>query len=204
MTAAPSLDAARAWQAAGADVVMLPSGVEVQLRLPTVAGLAMRGALPAMLTNLALRYAGDGVDVPQLSAEERAKWDALERELVCDAIHGVRPPGFDEFERWRPRPDDLAAQPPAIPSVDLESLIGLVLRLQTPVQVDSLSRVAHGLIDADEATRRMSGEEAATLDGWSRFRDQRRGADGGRVGQDEPRPPKRAARNRGARRGARS
>lgn len=211
---AERVDALAAWRAAGAEATMLPSGTEAQLELPSVAGMLSRGVLPPALRQIALRFASDeGVVKAQLDEAEAARMDELERVMIADAVHAIRPPGFDEWAPIRLSPDDLAAGRRRIAEIDYEALQQLVLRIRSPRQVDAMSRLAqvqaelvaarHAGVEGnelaaleqryvdqtEEAARIVEAERVNTLAGWSSFRVLGRGAADGRPGAHLGRAP---------------
>lgn len=206
-------DALAAWRAAGAEPTMLPSGTEVQLELPSVAGLLSRGILPPALRQIALRFASDaGVVKAELDEAEAARMDELERVMIADAVHAIRPPGFEGWTPIRLSPEDLALGARKIAEIDYEALQHLVLRIRSPRQVDAMSRLAQvqgelarareaGVAgdeltaierrvveESEKAARVVEAERVHTLAGWSSFRGLGRGAAAGAGRQDVGRP----------------
>lgn len=209
-----------AWQAAGTQLTMLPSGMEVRLEEVPVAEMVRSGFLPTQLRSLAMRFASaPGVEPDKLEAAEQARWAELERLMICRWVVGVRwtcdcPLCVDRRgaadpileQAYRLTPEQLAADPPLMPRLDIAALADVVVAARTPRQVDAMSRVAHGQLDADEAWRIIESERVNTLEGWSSFRGQRRGLDAHAHGQDLGGPavgvprPNRATRRATARR----
>lgn len=184
-----------AWQAAGTDLTMLPSGMEVRLEEIPMAEMIRSGFLPGQLLQLATRFASsEGVEPSKLEAEERANWDDLERQMICRWLVAVRwtcecggctkrraVAGIDPIPET-PKlltPDQLAADPPPMPRVDLVALRDIVIYARTAVMVDAMSRVAHEQLGADEAARILEQERLNTLEGWSTFRGERPGVPDG-------------------------
>jgi hypothetical protein len=211
-----------AWQSAGTELTMLPSGVEFRLEQVPVAEMVRTGFLPGQLRQLAMRFATpEGVDPTELELAERERWAELERLMIsrwvvaarwiCECANCVERragPPLPE-EPYRLDPEALAADPPRMPRVDLVALRDLVTYARTPKQVDALSRVAHGQMEADEAAAIVDREQVNTLSGWASFRGGGRGlaADAQREGVG-PAPvgaagPNRATRRAAARRGPR-
>jgi hypothetical protein len=204
-----------AWQAAGTELTMLPSGMEVRLEPVPVAEMVRSGVLPGQLRALAMRFAApEGVTPSELDVAERAKWDELERLMISRWVVAVRwtcecPDCLErraepiEEQPYRLTPDVLAADPPVMPRVDLVALHDLVVYARTPKQVDAISRVAHGQMDEASAAAIVEREQVNTLTGWASFRDQRRGLDADADGQGVgPAPVGVPGPNRAARRAA--
>jgi hypothetical protein len=204
-----------AWQAAGTELTMLPSGMEVRLEQVPVAEMVRSGFLPGQLRALALRFASpQGVEPSEMELAEQARWAELERLMISRWVVAVRwtCECHDCLER-RTEPlveqpyqltvEALAADPPVMPRVDLVALADLVTYARTPKQVDALSRVAHDQMEADAAAAIVDREQVNTLAGWGSFRGQRRGvdADAQREGMGQP-AVSAAGSNRAARRAA--
>lgn len=200
-------------KAAAAETTMMPSGTEMQIELPSVAGLLSRGVLPPALRQIALRFTTDeGVVKAQLDEAEAARMDELERVMICDAVHAIRPPGFTDWTPIRFRPEELTPENRRLAEIDYEALQQLVLRLRTPRQVDAMSRLAQAIAElraardrgvtgeeleplierhtqqTEEAARIVEAERVNTLAGWASFRGLGRGAHAGRPGADLGRP----------------
>jgi hypothetical protein len=159
-----------AWQAAGTELTMLPSGVEVRLDLPSLAQLELNGLTSRPLTSLVMNGG------TARHAKWRPAWGEEVRELIAEAVVGIRPPGFAEVEPYRLTVEDLAADPPKLPRSDLEALGYLVLRLRTPRGEDAVSRNAHGLLSDVEMIGIVAAERPRGLSAWAPFRPGRRGA----------------------------
>jgi hypothetical protein len=211
-----------AWQAAGTDLTMLPSGMEVRLEQVPVAEMIRTGFLPGSLRQLALRFASsEGVEPDKLETEERARWAELENLMISRWVTAVRwicecptctrrraKGSLEPFEErpYKLTPEQLAAEPPVMARIDLVALHDIVLFARTPLQVDALARVAHDQMTGDEAAAIVDAEQSNTLTGWASFRGQSGGldahaqrADLGTAAVDVPRPP-RAVRRAAARR----
>lgn len=189
---------------AAAEPVMLISGITYWLELPSVAGLLSRGVLAPELRNLALRFASEeGIVKADLSDEDQARWDEVERVLIADSVRaiewtcpcetcGERRQGVPGHEVTDPlprqtlryTPDDLAPGRRQVNEVDYEQLQQMVLRIRSPRQVDAMSRLGHGQMSAEDAAGIVESERINTLAGWVSFRGRGRGPDGGDRGQD--------------------
>jgi hypothetical protein len=194
-----------AFRASTTDLTMLPSGVEVRLEEVPVIEMVRSSFLPGQLMQLAMQFASSqGVDPEKLDDPERAKWEDLERQMICRWVVSVSwtcecadcgaSRAVAKVEPFRDRPwpytpDQLAADPPPIGRVNLVALRDIVVFARTATMVDATSRVAHGLMDPDAAARVIEEEAANTLAGWSRFRHQRSGLDDGAHGEDVGRAP---------------
>lgn len=178
-----------AWQAAGTDLTMLPSGMEVRVEQVPVAEMVRTGFLPGQLRQLAMRFATpEGVTPSELEVAERQRWDELERLMISRWILAVRwicecPDCLErraepiEERPYTLTPEMLAADPPVMPRVDLAALRDLVVFARTPKQVDAISRVAHGQMDEATAAAIVEREQVNTLTGWASFRGRGRGVD---------------------------
>lgn len=197
-----------AWQAAGTQLVMLPSSVEVRVDLPSVYDLISSGQMPGYLRSLAAKFMGDDeLTSTDLTDEEREKWEDFERLLITQTVVAFKPPGMAETP-GKITMDDLKADPCPIPRDDLQALRNMALRIQTPAMVDAFSRVAAmetdlrlereaGLDDPDviaerEQAIRAQAEQAAavirsetknTVAGWATFRRLRGSRDAGVTGK---------------------
>jgi hypothetical protein len=170
-------EALAAWQAAGTDIILLPSGVEARLDIPTLGRMLARGILPGHLRALALKVnSPEGVKLASLSEDETRDWDELEQLMIADCVIAIRPPGFKKLTPFRLSPEDVAADPPKLPRVDLEALRNIVLRIRTPKQIDALSRLAFGQMTREDATLIVDKEQVNTIVAWATFRDERRRA----------------------------
>ena len=220
-------DVLAALNAAGTELVMMPSGVEYHIEQTPVLEMVRSGLLTGALRSVALKVAGEGLETSALSDEERNAWEQLQREMICRWVRGFAwtcecdPCGRRrataglkpmELRPWTLTPEVLAADPPQLSRVDLAALSDMVLFLRTPRQIDALSRVAHGQMSADEAAAIDREEVPRTVAGWATFRGFRAGARvGGRgevlgddaVGVDRPnRAARRSAAGRRPRRAA--
>lgn len=154
-----------AWSAASSDLIMLPSGVEVRLDLPSVASLLVSGAMPSALRALAMQFVGDGVEPDALDPEEKKQWTDLEHLLVSESVVAIKPPGFDEPQPFRLTIEDLARDPMPVPRHDYLALRDIVLHIRTIKQVDALSRVAAMEVELEEARERgATDDEVAAME----------------------------------------
>jgi hypothetical protein len=204
-----------AWQAAGTELTMLPSGMEVRLEQVPVAEMIASGFLPGQLRALAIRFSTpEGVSPSELDAVERARWAELTNLMISRWVVAVRwtcecPDCLERRaepipeQAYRLTPETLAADPPVMPRVDLAALNDVVVFARTPKQVDATSRVAHGQMDGDTAAAVIDREQVKTLAGWGSFRDLRRGLDAHANGEGVgPAPELVPAGNRATRRAA--
>ena len=174
-----------ALNAAGTELVMMPSGVEYQIEQTPVLEMVRSGLLTGALRAVALKIAGEGLDQNALQPGEQAAWDELQRAMICRWVRGFAwtcscEPCVSrrakaklepmELRPWKLTPEILAADPPQISRVDLAALSDMVLYLRTPRQIDALSRVAHEQMSADEALAVEREEVPRTVAGWSSFR----------------------------------
>ena len=202
--------AREAWVEAGIEEVMLPSGVEVGLILPTLAELIRAGVFSGQLRAVAMRAAAE----PEAD-EARQQRQAATTALMARAVRRIRAPLADvepdgRWQAWKARhlsvllrvfpvrtrqrmtpwepfrltAEDLDPDAPKIPSVDREALERLVLHVQTPAMVDTISRLARELITREEAQAILDRESARGLDAWRPFRPERSGMAHGVVRQD--------------------
>lgn len=193
-------DALDAWQAAGTDEVMLPTGTAVRMTRPSFERLAREGLMTGALRAAALRDdRGGGTPTPEdQGARERS------HALVGEHLLEFRPPGRE----WTPAPPEVTAGDLSkLPPIDRETLVALVLHARTPRYVDTTSRVALNLIDRKEAGAILR-DTSGGIGSWAGFRHERPGLADGADGSDvrpEPQPaPRRRRSGRGvsARRGA--
>jgi hypothetical protein len=184
-----------AWTAAGTQLVMLPSSVEVRVDLPSIPALIASGQMPGYLRSMAMKVVGsEEIDPAALTDEDRERWDEFERLLISQTVVAFKPPGMDE-QPGRITMDDLKADPCPIPRDDLLAIRNMALRIQTPAMVDAMSRlvamhtdlrlaIEAGLDDPDEIGQREAAikakgdevddivrrEAVNTLEGWASFR----------------------------------
>lgn len=173
-----------AWQQAGTDLIMLPSGIEVRLEPVPLAELVRTGFLPGQLRLVAMQVTPE--TAATMDPDEQARHETLERYMIsrwltavrwtcpCPECSSRRPEPLEE-QPYRLDPEVLASDPPPIPRIDLLALRDMVSYLRSPRQVDVLSRVAHGQMDVSEATSIVDAEQVNTLAGWASFRGQRSG-----------------------------
>lgn len=151
---------------------MLPSGVMVRLeRDVTAAGMVQRGIMPSELRSLALQFSGAGVSISTLSEEELASYRRMELVYITQLVLAFKPPK-GKWTPFRLTIEELEADPPKIPSVDLEALQDIVRRRRTLRQVDAVSRLQHELITPEEASKIVDEEFLKTIVAWRSFRDQ--------------------------------
>lgn len=184
-----------AWQAAGTELVMLPSSVEVRVELPSIPALIGSGQMPGYLRSLAMKFMGtEDMNADNLNDEERKKWEDFERLLITQTVVAFKPPGMPETP-GRITMEDLKADPCPIPRDDLLAIRNIALRIQTPKMVDATSRlvtmhtdlrleIEAGLDDpavieereaaikakATEVDEVINREAVNTLEGWATFR----------------------------------
>jgi len=190
-----------AWQAAGTDEVMLPTGTEVRIYRPSLEILAREELLTGTLRLAALRERS-GSNAPS-DDETRAAQDKAHR-LVGEHLREFHPPSG----AWLPVPPEIAGGDLSmLPPVDREALVALTLHARSPRYVDTRSRLALGLISEKEAGATLSRESGGVAS-WAGFRAERAGVADGRDGKGvrsgAQRPAGRARSRRGvpARRGA--
>lgn len=160
MTAHP--DAATDWQAAGTITVLLPTGTEIRGMLPGSGSLARRGITPGILRDIASRLTGEAGQ-GGMSDEDWATWEDKVRDVIAEFVTAIRPPGHDEFSEHRIEPEH------RVPPIDLDALIAIALRFESPAQVDARSRVALKGQPATSAASLWARTAHATLPAWSEF-----------------------------------
>ena len=164
--AEPRDEVLAAWQAAGTEELMLPTGTEIRMLLPGPGALARLGLSPTTLLTIAAHRTGE-IEHGGMSDEDWARWEAKIAVLICDSVLAIKPPGFDDFAEWTFSPDDLKQH--RVPPVDHDALVSLVTTFETPAQVDARSRVVHRGMSVSHAARIFAREEARTIPGWGEF-----------------------------------
>ena len=159
------------WAAAGGDRCMLPSGISVQVELPNLLQLILRGGLPQHLRAIATEFAGEGIEVSAMSEQEQANLREFRRIMAAGCVRAVRLPDSEDWQPYRLEPADLER----LPDSDVEQLEYLALHLRTPRQVDALSRLVNGQLEDEEAKRIVEEEAAESIEGWVPFRELARG-----------------------------
>lgn len=158
----PRDQVATAWQEAGTDQVMLPTGTEARVMLPGPGAMARLELTPGALRGIVGRLTGK-LEHGGMSADDWQRWRGAIRELIAEAVTAVRIPGGEDFAPHRVDPDD------RIPPIDEDALTTLVLRLESPAQVDARSRVAHGGQPAAVAGATWARAAHSTLPAWEPF-----------------------------------
>lgn len=158
----PREEVASAWQDAGTDTVMLPTGTEVRVLLPGPGAMARLELTPSALRGIVGRLTGD-LAHGGMSEADWARWRDSIRALIADAVTAIRPPGRQEFSEHRVEPTD------KVPPIDEDALTALVLRLEAPAQVDARSRVALGGQPAVVAGAAWARAAHGTLPAWQAF-----------------------------------
>ena len=158
----PRDELASAWEEAGTDTVLLPTGTEVRVMLPGPGAMARLELTPAALRGIVGRMTGD-LAHGGMSDADWERWRAAIRELVADAVTAVRPPGREGFTPHRVEPTD------KVPPIDEDALTALVLRLEAPAQVDARSRLALGGQPAVVAGAVWARAAHSTLPAWQDF-----------------------------------
>lgn len=164
--AEPRDDVLAAWQAAGTDELMLPTGTEVRVMLPGPGAMARHGLTPGALRGIVGRLTGE-INQGGMSDDDWAAWEASVNILICDTVIEVRPPGRELFEAWTIRPADLAER--RLPPVDHDALVTLVMRLDSADRIDARSRAALSGTPAMAAARARARHVVATLPDWMSF-----------------------------------
>lgn len=158
----PRDEVATAWQEAGTDQVVLPTGTEAQLLLPGPGAMARLELTPSALRGIVGRLTGD-LEHAGMSDEDWQRWRGAIRSLIADAVVAIRLPGGDDFRAHRIEPDD------RVPPIDEDALTALVLRLESPAQVNARSLVAMGGQPAAMAGATWARAAHGTLPAWESF-----------------------------------
>lgn len=158
----PRTEIATAWQDAGTDELTLPTGTAARVMLPGPGALARHELTPSVLRGIVGRMTGK-LEHAGMSDEDWQRWERAIAELVADAVIAVRPPGHEDFAEHRIEPDD------KVPPVDRDALAAIVLRLESPAQVDVRSRVALGGQPSAAAGAAWARAAHGTLPAWQGF-----------------------------------
>ncbi|MCA1570306.1 MAG: hypothetical protein LC798_08320 [Chloroflexi bacterium] len=154
-------DIAAAWEEAGTVTVMLATGTEVRGMLPGTGALARRGLTPGVLIGIVSRLEGTSIDAHGGMSDE--DWEAHEgkvRDLVGDFVTSIRPPGHEEFAPHVIEPEH------RVPPEDLDALTAIVLRFESPAQVDARHRARLRGMPLTSAAAAWSRTAGQTLPAW--------------------------------------
>lgn len=221
--------AREAWVEAGTEEAMLPSGVEVGLVLPTLAELIRAGVFSGQLRAAAMRAAAEPesdesraqsqaataalivravrrIRAPVGDLEPDGPWQAWKARHLSVLLRVFPVRSRQRMTPWEPfrlTVADLDVDEPRIPPVDREALERLVLHVQTPAMVDTLSRLARELITREEAQAVLDREATRGLDAWRPFRPERSGVAHRPLGAHLGHGPVAAARDHRSDRGLR-
>ena len=163
-----STAALRGWTEAGWRKVLLPSGVWLRVRLPSIDHLLRKNAFPHELEAIVLKYTMGSFRLSELTKDETIEFLRMRDTLIVHTVRERLVSGDPDDEKKDPpvwEPIDLAPHidelGELLPGDDLDKLGLIAMRYQTPQAVTAQSRINLGLarlIRPDEEDGPSAGE----------------------------------------------
>lgn len=187
------------WKEKATRWVWLPSRTWARVRLPSALSLARSGTLPDELMSVALKFATEGIDTSQLTAESLQQFLAMREAMLTRAIVAVIDPATPASEDPEHPGQPLTAEAsetlvtlgPAdfyeLPAEDQAAIGQLVDRTRVVEQVTHATRTLIAIERGEQMAPPAPEEEEPTAASLASFRGEPEGTDA-RADSGEVRP----------------